>query len=101
MNFDNTCNDILHHVYSAAKESNESYTFKEMLRQDDRDQFVEAMQKEIDDHTKRKHWEIILRSEMPKDTKTIMAIWSFKRKRFPDGTLNKHKARLCAYGGQQ
>jgi hypothetical protein len=101
MNFDNTCNDILHHVYSAAKESNESYTFKEMLRQDDRDQFVEAMQKEIDDHTKRKHWEIILRSEMPKDTKTIMAIWSFKRKRFPDGTLNKHKARLCAHGGQQ
>ena len=32
---------------------------------------------------------------------TIMAIWSFKRKRFPDGTLNKHKARLCAHGGQQ
>ena len=30
-----------------------------------------------------------------------MAIWSFKRKRYPDGTLNKHKARLCAYGIQQ
>ena len=30
-----------------------------------------------------------------------MAIWSFKRKHFPDGTLNKHKARLCAHGGQQ
>ena len=30
-----------------------------------------------------------------------MAIWSFKRKRFPDGSLNKHKARLCAHGGQQ
>ena len=30
-----------------------------------------------------------------------MAIWSFKRKRFPDGMLNKHKARLCAHGGQQ
>jgi len=26
---------------------------------------------------------------------------SFKRKRFPDGQLNKHKARLCAHGGQQ
>jgi hypothetical protein len=38
---------------------------------------------------------------MPADTKTIMAIWSFKRKRFPDGTLNKHKARLCAHGGMQ
>ena len=100
-NFDSTCNGILHHVYSAAKEANESYTFKEMMNQEDRGSFVEAMQKEIDDHTKREHWEIILRSDMPKDMKTIMAIWSFKRKRFPDGTLNKHKARLCAHGGQQ
>ena len=33
--------------------------------------------------------------------KTIQAIWSFKRKRFPDGTLNKHRARLCAHGGMQ
>ena len=30
-----------------------------------------------------------------------MAIWSFKRKSFPGGSLNKHKARLCAHGGQQ
>src|SRR6056300_1305894 len=34
-------------------------------------------------------------------TKSILAIWSFKRKRFPDGRLNKHKARLCAHGGMQ
>ena len=33
--------------------------------------------------------------------KTIQAIWSFKRKRYPDGTLNKHKVRLCAHGGMQ
>ncbi len=100
-NFDSTCNDALHHVYSTAKTANESYTFKEMLAQDDREQFVTAMQKEIDDHEKRNHWDIVLRSSMPKEMKTIMAIWSFKRKRFPDGTLNKHKARLCAHGGQQ
>ena len=47
MNFDNTCNDMIHHVISVAKEANESYTFKEMLQQDDRNQFVEAMTKEI------------------------------------------------------
>jgi hypothetical protein len=33
--------------------------------------------------------------------KTIQAIWSFKRKRFPDGSLNKHKAPLCAHSGMQ
>jgi hypothetical protein len=34
-------------------------------------------------------------------TKPIMSIWSFKCKQYPDGTLNKHKARLCAHGGMQ
>ena len=100
-NFDSTCNGILHHVFSAAKEANESYTFKEMAAQDDSDMFVLAMEREIKDHTARNHWQVILRSEMPANSKTIMAIWSFKRKRFPDGRLNKHKARLCAHGGQQ
>ena len=79
-NFDDTCSGILHHVLSVSKEANESYTFKEMSRQDDCDEFVIAMKKEIDDHTRRNHWEVILRSEMPKDMKIIMAIWSFKRK---------------------
>ena len=31
----------------------------------------------------------------------IMLIWSFKRKRHADGSLNKCKARLCCHGGQQ
>ena len=31
----------------------------------------------------------------------LMMIWSFKRKRRPDGTLTKYKARLCCHGGQQ
>ena len=38
---------------------------------------------------------------MPRGIKPIMAIWSFKRKQYPEGTLSKHKARLCAHGGQQ
>ncbi len=38
---------------------------------------------------------------IPKDTKTIMSIWSSKHKRYPDGTLNKHKAHLCAHGRMQ
>ena len=64
-NFDNTCNDMLYHVFSVTKEANESYTFKEILQQDDRNQFVEAITKEIGDYTKRKHWEIVPRSQMP------------------------------------
>ena len=92
---------MLHHVFSVAKEANESYTFKEMLQQDDRNQFVEAMTKEIGDHKKRKHWEIVPISQIPQGIKPIMEIWSFKRKRYPNGILNKHKGSLCVHGGQQ
>ena len=46
-NFDNTCNDMLHHVYSVSKEANESYTFKEMLQQEDKHEFMRAMLKDI------------------------------------------------------
>ncbi len=35
------------------------------------------------------------------DHKTILSIWSFKRKRYPSGLINKWKARLCAHGGMQ
>ncbi len=30
-----------------------------------------------------------------------MSIWSFKRKQYQDGTLNKHKACLYAHGGMK
>jgi hypothetical protein len=45
--------------------------------------------------------EIVYCSTVPKTAKPIQAIWSFKRKQRPDGTLVKHKARLCAHGGMQ
>ena len=59
-----------------------------------------AMLEEIEVHEKREHWTLMNRSDMPAGAKTIMAIWSFKRNRYPDGGLNKHKARLCDHGGQ-
>jgi hypothetical protein len=57
---------------------------------------------EVNDHEEiQGHWTVLPCSDLHPDTKTIMSIWSFKRKRFPDGTLNKHKACLCAHGGMQ
>jgi hypothetical protein len=72
-----------------------------MLRQDDHKQFFQAMEVEIDDHKTCKHWTLMLRKDLPPGTKMIMVIWSFKCKHFPDGSLNKHKAWLCAHGSQQ
>ncbi len=59
------------------------------------------MENELEDRETHKHWTLMLHNNMPLGAKTTMAIWSFKRKRFLDGLLNKHKARLCAHGGQQ
>ena len=59
------------------------------------------MMKETADHESIVHWTVILRSQKPPDVKTILAVWAFKRKRYPDGKINKHKARLCAHGEMQ
>ena len=80
---------------------NECYTFKEMLKQEDKNEFIKAMLKEIEDHEDRDHWELFERDKIPSGHKTILAIWSFKRKRFPDGRIYKYKARICAHGGMQ
>ena len=98
--FDDTINDVMHHVKSFTT-SNENFTFNQMLKENDYKKFFQAMLDEISVHEDREHWTLLERKDMPSGHKTIMAIWSFKRKRYPDGSLNKHKARLCAHGGQQ
>ncbi len=68
-----------------------------MLRQPDSSDFVKAMLAEVNDHETQNHWTVTPRSQIPKGVKTIMAICSFKRKLFLDGSLNKQKARLCVH----
>ena len=59
------------------------------------------MLEEIEVREKRYHWTLMERKDLPPGAKIVMAIWSFKRKRYPDESLNKHKSRLCSHGGQQ
>ena len=59
------------------------------------------MIKEADNHESRNHWDVVPRWEKPRDVKAILDIWGFKRKQFPDGHINKHKAWLCSHGGMQ
>lgn len=99
--FDGTINALHHAALTTAEVHNDIFTLREILKQDDRMEFIEAMQKEVQDHVDRKHWTMISRSAIPKGTKTIMSVWSFKRKRYPDGRVLKYKARLCAHGGMQ
>jgi hypothetical protein len=79
--------------------SNETFNYKQALQEPDYHEFVKAMVNKIDDHESQVHWTLTKCCDILPGTKTIMSIWSFKRKQYPDGTLNKHKAHLCAHGG--
>ena len=48
-----------------------------------------------------KYFAPLLKTKPNVKRKRTMSIWSFKRKRHPDGSLSKYKARLCCHRGQQ
>jgi len=102
--YDGMMNSIVAYTFSTVAldmSNNEVSTYTKALQQPDADKFIEAMGKEVINNETRDHWDIVRCSAIPAGVKTIQAIWSFKRKRYPNGTLNKHKARLCAHGGMQ
>jgi len=91
---DGTCN----YLYPWALQ-NDVLHYGEMLQADDRPDFVDAMKKEVDGL-----WhmlQVVPRSSMPEGVKPLPAVWAFKRKRLPDWTIQKYKARLNAHGGKQ
>jgi hypothetical protein len=99
--YNGTMNQIHFLSFSTDVSLNKVFTYKKAMTQVDAYLFVEALQKEVADHELRNHRTIVHCSTVPKTAKPIQAIWSFKHKQCPDGTLVKHKARLCAHGGMQ
>ena len=71
------------------------------LQQPDHDKFIHAMARELEQHTELKHWKIIHKSQVPKNTKPIPMVWTLRCKRDPAGEILKWKARLCAGGHRQ
>jgi hypothetical protein len=64
--------------------------------------FMEAMQQEIDAHTKGGHWKIMNRIDIPIDATVLPAVWSMKRKRrIASREIYKWKARLNIDGSRQ
>ena len=98
---DGTLNQMHHLVLAAVAGDNDTYNLGEMLKQEDKGDFIQSMLKEVQDHESKGHWTLMERTEIPPGIKTILSVWSFKRKRYPDGRVLKHKARLAAHGGMQ
>ena len=87
-------------VYAASSDPDTLY-LDQALMAPDREQFIKAMMKEVEDHESREHWELVRRDSLPKGTAVLPAVWSMRRKRrLATGEIYKWKARLTIHGGQ-
>jgi hypothetical protein len=77
-------------------------TYWDAIKQPDKPHFVDAMSKEINAHTTKKHWELLPCTAIDSKNKPLQAVWAMKHKKLPGtGAISKYKARLNAHGGQQ
>ena len=79
----------------------DTMTLDQAMKEPDRDKFLEAMSKELNDHIDRQHWKIVPLSSVPLykgKRHALPMVWAMKRKRDPLGNVIKWKARLCAGG---
>jgi len=75
--------------------------FRDMIKDADCPHFEKDMCRKIDDLLASNTITVVPRSIVPCDNTILQAIWSFRRKRAPDWSVLKHKARLCPHGGMQ
>jgi hypothetical protein len=73
-----------------------------ILNQPDKQQFIVAMEKDIEDHNKKEHWHLVRRSTLSPDTRILPSVWAMRRKRdLSTGKIFKWKARLNVDGSKQ
>jgi hypothetical protein len=71
-----------------------------MKPQVDVDKFNDAQHPEIEGLQEIETFEYIPKSKLPPKNRYVDLIWKYRRKRCPDGSLKKHKARLCVNGSR-
>ena len=65
------------------------------------EQFIEAMESEINDLEKHGTWIEVDKTSMPEGENLLPTTWAYKVKRYPDGRLRKFKSRFVARGDRQ
>ena len=105
MEINHELNTIEYHdpaAYLAANNSDpDTLKWHQAIKEDDWEQFYEAAQTEIKTLQDIGTWEEVDIKNVPKGTNILPGTWVFKRKRYPDGKLRKHKARYCVRGDKQ
>jgi hypothetical protein len=100
--------DILSHTlplcplaFNACNNKEDILTQSQMLKTEHSADFIACQRNEIDGLQKFKVMDIEHISNLPARAKLISSIWSYRRKRLPNGVLLKHKSRLCVNGKEQ
>jgi hypothetical protein len=76
--------------------------YHEAMVAPDKQNFITAMEQEIEGQTKNGNWEIVERSSLAPGVRVLPAVWAMRRKRrILDGVIYKWKARLNIDGGKQ
>jgi hypothetical protein len=87
--------------YAMQMQNPDVLTYAQMKRQVDANKFVEAQRPKIDGLMDINTFEFIPKINLPPRTRYLDLIWTYRRKRRPDGYLKKYKARLCVNGSRQ
>jgi hypothetical protein len=85
----------------AAKNDPDSPRLDQAMMGPHREEYVEAMVKEIGDLERHGTWTVVKRSSVPEGKKVLPSTWALKLKRYPDGRPRKFKARFCVRGDFQ
>jgi Reverse transcriptase (RNA-dependent DNA polymerase). len=85
-------------IFAAKKKFDpDLFSYQEAMRHPDREKWIEAMEKEIQELEDHGVWHEVPLSAAKK-TKIVPCTWVFKIKRAPDGSVKKYKARICLRG---
>ena len=104
MMFDNTIKLFYTMVFTINQEKNETYTFNYIMIEKYCQKLIDVRMVQVNANEYRDHWTLVKVLKVPTDhyvnglLSTILEIWSFRSKMFPNGRLLKHKVRLCFHG---
>jgi len=88
-------------AYLATNNKEDTLTQSQMLKASDQTEFLHAQIPEIRGLESMNVFHYVSMSQLPPRARLLSSIWSYRRKRHPNGELIKHKARLCVDGSQQ
>jgi hypothetical protein len=85
-----------------AKTDEDTIYFHQAMKAPERDEFVKAIVKEMNDHIVSKNLELVPRRDVPAGVKVLDYVWAMKRKKdILTRKVLRYKARLNMHGGQQ